>query len=110
MARQKENATRKRRQSKVPHQSLPGQFFQKLKKIERSLEEFYMAPYRRERMREIRREEDLFLLLLFSDMLGAPNPVIWYAAELIPYVFDSLHDWHTRMGMEHSPFDGLQCC
>lgn len=91
-------------------QILGSQILGRLKQAEASLEEFYMAPYRRERLREVRREDDLFLLMLYSDMLGAPNPLIWYAAELTPLFVDSLHEWHSRMGMECSPFEGIQCC
>ncbi|MGE3189372.1 MAG: DNA helicase, partial [Vicinamibacterales bacterium] len=30
--------------------------------------------------------------------------------ELQPVLLERFHDWHVRMGMEHSPLDGFRCC
>ncbi|MBO8165381.1 MAG: hypothetical protein H0Z34_16980 [Brevibacillus sp.] len=73
-------------------------------------DELFYVRYRREIQREIQNEEDLFLLLCFSEMLGLPNPVSYYTLELYPALYERFHEWHTRMGMEHSPLDGIRCC
>lgn len=73
-------------------------------------EEMFMVPYRSAVKREIRDEEDLFLLLCFSEMMGLPNPVSYYTLELYPVVYERFHEWHQRMGMEKSPLDGIRCC
>lgn len=73
-------------------------------------DEFYIAPYRSAIRREQRDQEDLFILLSFSDMLGIPNPVSFYTLELLPYIYEDFHEWHQRMGMERSPLDGIRCC
>ncbi|PSL46924.1 hypothetical protein B0H94_10575 [Salsuginibacillus halophilus] len=60
--------------------------------------------------RELRDEEDVFLLLCFSELLGVPNPVSYYTLELYPEMIERFHEWHLRMGMEKSPLDGIRCC
>lgn len=74
------------------------------------LQEFYEGRHRGALAREKREEEDLFMLLVFSDMLGIPNPASYYTLELLPVLYDRFHEWHTRMGMERSPLDGVRCC
>ena len=74
------------------------------------LDEFYKAPYRREFARAAREEDDLFTLLVASEMLGIPNPASFYTLELMPLLYDEFHAWQTRMGMSHSPLDGVRCC
>lgn len=81
-----------------------------LKKIERGLYEYYVTPYRRSFARAQRDEEDLFMLLVFAESLGLPNPAAYYTMELLPLVYDRFHEWHTRMGMERSPLDHISCC
>ncbi|MFB5661790.1 cory-CC-star protein [Alteribacillus sp. HJP-4] len=80
----------------------------------RSLLEFYdevlKLPHRAEIKREIRDEDDLFLLLCFSDLLGLPNPASYYTLELYPEMVERFHDWHLRMGMDKSPLSGIRCC
>lgn len=87
---------------------------QKIKELTGKLKEFYneiyLAPYRAEHLREVRSQEDLFMMILFAEELGLPNPIHWYAIELYPYLMEHLHEWHLRMGMEHSPFDNMRCC
>lgn len=73
-------------------------------------EEVLSMPHRREVARELRDEDDLFLLLLYSEMIGIPNPVYYYTLELYPYMIEKFHDWHLRMGMEKSPMTGIRCC
>jgi hypothetical protein len=70
----------------------------------------YLAPYRAEAARAHLREEELFLLLTASDLLGVPNPVHFYALELYPEMLERYHDWHRRMGMERAPEGGWRCC
>ena len=73
-------------------------------------EEMLNIPHRTEIARELRDEDDLFILLLYSDMLGIPNPAFYYTLELYPYILEKFHEWHLRMGMEKSPFEGIRCC
>ena len=50
------------------------------------------------------------MLLVFSEMMGVPNPAAYYTLELQPLLLERFHDWHRRMGMEHSPLDHFRCC
>ena len=50
------------------------------------------------------------MLLVFSETLGVPNPAARYTLELMPALYERFHDWHWRMGMEHSPLDHIACC
>ncbi|ABI55668.1 cory-CC-star protein [Alkalilimnicola ehrlichii MLHE-1] len=61
-------------------------------------------------IRELRDEDDLFLFMCFSEMLGVPNPVSYHTLELYPLIIEEFHEWHRRMGMEHSPLDHIRCC
>ncbi|MDT8429529.1 MAG: cory-CC-star protein [Pseudomonadales bacterium] len=79
-------------------------------RVESGLKEFYVAPYRQAFARAQRDEDDLFMLMIFSETLGIPNPASYYTLELLPVVYERFHDWHRRMGMEHSPLDHVQCC
>lgn len=72
--------------------------------------EFYTAPYRGTIARAKRDEDDLFMLFIFSEMMGVPNPATYYTLELQPVLMEQFHEWHTRMGMEHSPLDHFKCC
>lgn len=71
---------------------------------------YYNSPYRAAIARAKRDEDDLFMLLIFSEMMGVPNPASWYTLELQPLLIQRFHDWHTRMGMERSPLDHFKCC
>ena len=81
-----------------------------LREIQALLREFYVAPYRGAVTRAQRDEDDLFMLLVFSEMLGVPNPASYYTLELLPVLYERFHDWHRRMGMERSPLEGFRCC
>ena len=48
--------------------------------------------------------------LVFSEMMGVPNPAAYYTLELQPLMLERFHEWHKRMGMEHSPLDHFRCC
>ena len=74
------------------------------------LTEFYVTPYRSAMARARRDEDDLFMLFVFSELMGVPNPASYYTLELQPVLLDRFHDWHVRMGMEHSPIDHFKCC
>ena len=74
------------------------------------LREFYVAPYRRTFARARRDEQDLLMLLVLADALGAVNPASYYTLELLPLVYEQFHDWHRRMGMDSSPLEHLACC
>jgi hypothetical protein len=84
----------------------PGIF----RRIEAGLKEFYVAPYRQSFARARRDEDDLFMLMVFSESLGIPNPAAFYTMELLPVVYERFHDWHRRMGMDRSPLDNISCC
>ena len=79
-------------------------------RINDQLYEYYVAPYRRTFARAQRDEEDLFMLLVFAESLGVPNPAAYYTMELLPVVYERFHEWHKRMGMERSPLDHVHCC
>lgn len=53
---------------------------------------------------------DLFLLLCFMEAAALPNPAALYLLEVYPYLLDHFHEWHRRMGVEHSPLESLRCC
>jgi len=74
------------------------------------LREFYSAPYRGAVARAKRQEDDLFMLLVFSEMVGVPNPASYYTLELQPLLYEDFHEWHKRMGMDHSPLEWFSCC
>lgn len=80
------------------------------RRIEAGLKEYYVAPYRQAFTRAQRDEDDLFMLMVFSESLGIPNPASYYTMELLPVVYERFHDWHKRMGMEKSPLDHVSCC
>lgn len=73
-------------------------------------EGIYFAPYRSQIYRAYREERDTFLLLGFADLLGAPNPVAFYALEIYPDVIEEFHQWHVRIGMPSAPDGGFRCC
>ena len=73
-------------------------------------ESYYNAPYRAALARAQRDQDDLFMLLVFSELLGIPNPASYYTLELQPLLLERFHQWHLRMGMEHSPLDHIRCC
>lgn len=81
-----------------------------LRRAQALLTEFYVAPYRGAVARARRDQDDLFMVLVFSEMMGVPNPAAYYTLELQPILLERFHDWHTRMGMPHSPLDGIKCC
>ncbi|HEX6922357.1 MAG TPA: cory-CC-star protein [Bacillales bacterium] len=81
-----------------------------LKKMLDFYDQVISLEHQAEVKREIRDEDDLFLLLCFSEMLGIPNPVSYYTLELYPMIVERFHEWHKRMGMEKSPLEGIRCC
>ena len=68
------------------------------------------APFRGAVARAKRQEDDLFMLLVFSEMVGVPNPASYYTLELQPLLYQDFHEWHKRMGMDHSPLEWFSCC
>jgi len=49
-------------------------------------------------------------MLVLSESLGVPNPMSFYAVELMPVVYDRFHAWHRRIGLHRSPLDRISCC
>jgi hypothetical protein len=74
------------------------------------LSEFYHAPSRGAVARARRDEDDLFMLFVFAELMGVPNPATYYTLELQPILLEHFHAWHRRMGMKHSPLDHFRCC
>ena len=89
-------------------------FFTKIVATLRKAAAFYeavlIAPYRKEAYLSYSREEDLFMMICFSELLGLPNPVSYYTLELYPHLSERFHLWHQRMGIPHSPLDSVKCC
>lgn len=83
---------------------------QGLRRLLAFYDEMYQAPYRRIERRSQRRKDDLFRLMVLSESLGVPNPAAFYTLELVPFMLADFHEWHQRMGMEHSPLEGFRCC
>lgn len=81
-----------------------------LRAFQKGLNEYYTLPYRRTLARAKRDQDDLFMLYVCAEALGLPNPASYYTMELYPIVLEEFHEWHTRMGLEHSPTDGIRCC
>ena len=73
------------------------------------VEEAYSVRYRSTIARARRDEEDLFMLLVFAEMMGVPNPATYYTLELQPLLLERFHEWHIRMGMEPSPLENFRC-
>src|SRR5690625_1175821 len=96
----------------VPYEIDEGveEVLDKIKKAIKFYEDVISLPHKGEIARELRNEDDVFLLLLYSEMIGIPNPVFYYSLELYPYIIEDFHDWHLRMGMEKSPLSGIRCC
>ena len=90
--------------------SIRSRISRAVKALSQLYDAWYEAPYRRMARRARRREEDLFRLLIMSEALGVPNPASFYTLELLPFMLEDFHDWHRRMGMEHSPLEGFRCC
>ncbi|WP_222842918.1 cory-CC-star protein [Bowdeniella nasicola] len=74
------------------------------------LNEYYYAAYRSTMARAAREEDDFFMLVVLGEALGIPNPMAYETAELWPYLREDFHEWHTRLGLEDSPFDHFSCC
>ena len=66
--------------------------------------------YERELRQQTAELNDLFLLLCFMEAAGMPNPATLYLLEVYPYLLQQFHEWHRRMGIEHSPLGSLPCC
>ena len=88
----------------------PSSLKNKLKRTMELWSEFYQSPYRGTIARAKRDEDDLFMLFVFSEIMGIPNPVTFYTLELQPVLIEKFHEWHKRMGMERSPLDDFRCC
>lgn len=87
-----------------------GDLKRKLQEVAALLREFYVAPYRSTLARASRDEDDLFMLLVYSEAVGIPNPATYYMLELMPLLQERFHEWHRRMGMENSPLSQFNCC
>ena len=82
----------------------------RLRRLGDLVRDFYEGRHRGALARERRQEDDLFMLLVFSETMGIENPASYYTLELLPLMYERFHEWHIRMGMEHSPLDDFRCC
>ncbi len=81
-----------------------------IKKLIDGYDQAISLSHQAEIKRELRDEDDLFLLMCFSELLGIPNPVSYYTMELYPVQMEKFHQWHLRMGMDKSPLEEIRCC
>nr|WP_218002268.1 cory-CC-star protein [Janibacter corallicola] len=83
---------------------------ERLRAVARGVSDAYMGPYRQTFARARQDEDDLFRVIVLAEALGVPNPASYYTIELLPVIYDEVHDWHRRMGMDRSPLDHFTCC
>ena len=69
-----------------------------------------LSGYERDLRQQTAELNDLFLLLCFMEAAALPNPATLYLLEVYPYLLEQFHQWHRRMGIEHSPLGSLPCC
>ncbi|MGB4366029.1 MAG: hypothetical protein WBI90_00375 [Acetomicrobium sp.] len=50
-------------------------------------------------MKEALDTNDAFMILVFGDLLGIPNPTSYYTLELLPYLADAIERWQQRMAV-----------
>jgi hypothetical protein len=83
-----------------------------LRSLSAGLREYYEAPYRRtlSRARGLAARDAVHGRALQAEALGVPNPASYYTVELLPLLSERVHEWHTRLGLERSPLDGVACC
>jgi DNA polymerase III delta prime subunit len=72
-----------------------------IKRVWESLKAFCEGAFKLSAYNVIRKEafdaNDNFLLLLFSDLFGIPNPVSYYTLEILPFLTEELEGWEWRM-------------
>ena len=66
-----------------------------------TVSDFLDALFRDSATKIIRKEafdlNDSFLLLLFGELLGLPNPFSYYALQLLPFLADEIEGWERRI-------------
>ena len=50
--------------------------------------------------------ENLFVFVLFGDLIGAPIMSPYYSLRLLPYVAGDVQTWKRRVLRERLPFEG----
>lgn len=80
-----------------------------LKHFATLLDSYYALGYKRVIQKEYDEIEDFFMILTFSEIMGVSNPYEFYMLELIPDLMPKFHQWHTKCGLEKSPFDYFPC-
>lgn len=67
----------------------------------KTISDFLDELFRESSTKIIRKEaydlNDSFLLLLFGDLLGLPNPFSYYALELLPLLTEDIESWEKRI-------------
>jgi hypothetical protein len=79
-------------------------------KISDFLKEFYRLKFGQALSREAQQLDELFMLMLFLDYFGIPNPYKLHLVEVIPFIIEDFHRWHRRMGLRSSPLEWIRCC
>jgi hypothetical protein len=69
-----------------------------------------LAGHRRQVRSDAVELQDLFLLMVFMDALGLPNPAALYLIDVHPFLVEEFHLWHRRMGADRSPLASFACC
>ena len=80
-----------------------------IKNLIRTIEEYYESSYRGVLNREKKQIDDFFMIILFSEMMGIPNPYEFYTLEIMIDFMPNFHKWHKSVGLNESPFENLPC-
>ena len=69
----------------------------------------FVARWRSALQREARRQEDVFVAVLFLSAFGIDDPSGFATLELTPELVESFHRWHQTQGLDRFPDVGV-CC
>lgn len=90
--------------------SLVSTLFRRANEIRRSLGEIFYGltgfEFEREAARHRGDLENLFVFVLFGDLIGAPIMPPYYSLQLLPYVAGDVPTWKRRVLRERMPFEG----
>jgi hypothetical protein len=79
----------------------------------RRAEAFYdgisTSRYRSALRREVARQEDAFVAVLYLSAFGIDDPAGFATLELAPEAVHAFHRWHQRQGLDRFPEVGV-CC
>jgi hypothetical protein len=69
----------------------------------------FLSRWRSGLQREARRQEDVFVALLYLSAFGIDDPSGFATLELTPELVESFHRWHQSQGVDRFPDVGV-CC